>query len=172
MTSPRILVAGIGNVFMGDDGFGVEVVRKRAERPLPDGVTLMDAGIRGIDLTYALLDGYDAAVLVDATPRGRAPGTLYVLEPTVASALEASLFDAHDMNPVRVLAAAKALGATPPVVRVLGCEPARLGTLDEPLFELSAEVTSAVEPALELLDELLDELRRPAKATTTEHAHA
>src|ERR1700758_4827464 len=78
---PRILVAGVGNIFLGDDAFGVEVVQRLARRALPDGVRVVDFGIRGLDLVYALLDGYETVVLVDAAPRGGSPGTLYVLEP-------------------------------------------------------------------------------------------
>src|SRR5688500_6947559 len=84
MTSSRTLIAGIGNVFLGDDGFGVEVVRRLSARPARDDVSVVDFGIRGVDLAYALLDGYDRVILVDATLRGRAPGTLYVIEPDLA----------------------------------------------------------------------------------------
>src|SRR5436309_933525 len=80
MQSPRILVAGIGNIFLGDDAFGVEVAQRLARRPLPDAVRIVDFGTRGLDLAYALLDGYEAVILVDASPRGGPPGTLYVLE--------------------------------------------------------------------------------------------
>jgi hydrogenase maturation protease len=157
-TNPsRILIAGIGNVFMGDDGFGVAVVRALAERPRAAGVTLMDAGIRGIDLTYALMDRYDAAILVDATPRGRAPGTLYVLVPECAPADPASLLDAHAMDPARVLAVAKSLGGELGEIRIVGCEPERLGTPDEPSFELTPTVSSAVPAAVELVERLVEE---------------
>jgi hydrogenase maturation protease len=79
--SPRILVAGVGNVFRGDDGFGVAVARRLAHEPLPPGVELRDYGVRGVHLAYELLDGYDLLVLVDAVTRGSPPGTLYVIEP-------------------------------------------------------------------------------------------
>src|ERR1700734_1751902 len=88
MTPPRILIAGIGNIFLGDDAFGSEVARRLAARPMPDGVKVVDFGIRGFDLTYALLDGSDATILVDATPRGGPPGTLYVIEPDPGEARE------------------------------------------------------------------------------------
>ena len=160
-----ILVAGIGNVFMGDDGFGVAVAGRLAARPLRPGVVLMDAGIRGIDLTYALTDGHDAAILVDATPRGRAPGTLYVLEPALPEVTpEGALLDSHDLDPAKVLVLARALGALPRVVRIVGCEPSRVGTLDEPVFGLSDEVTAAVDHAVELVEELVRELHAAAKA--------
>ena len=154
---PRILIAGIGNVFMGDDGFGVAVVRALAERPRSASVTLMDAGIRGIDLTYALMERYDAAILVDATPRGRAPGTLYVLVPECVSAGPASLLDAHALDPARVLALAKSLGGELGEIRIVGCEPERLGTPDEPSFELTPAVSNAVPTAVELVERLVEE---------------
>src|SRR4029077_20136764 len=81
MSGLRILIACVGNIFLGDDGFGVEVARRLAGRPLPEGVVLKDFGIRGFDLTYALLDGYDLTILVDACPRGAAPGTLHLIDP-------------------------------------------------------------------------------------------
>jgi len=162
MTARRILVAGIGNVFMGDDGFGVAVIQRLAELPRREGVVLMDAGIRGIDLTYALTDGYDAAILVDAAPRGRAPGTLYVIEPRLPDAAPPALLDAHAMDPVKVLVAARALGRSVETVRVVGCEPAELGTPEEPQLGLSAPVAASVVPAIHLVEELLDAWRAHA----------
>ena len=158
MTAPRILVAGIGNVFMGDDAFGVAVIHALARRPRAPGVTLMDAGIRGIDLTYALMDHYDAALLVDAMPRGRAPGTLYVLSPTPSAATCDPGLDAHAMDPVRVLSLAKSLGGELGAVRIVGCEPERLGTPDDPVFELTPVVERAVPAAVELVERLIEEL--------------
>ena len=117
----RILVAGIGNVFLGDDGFGVAVAGRLAAATLPPGVDVVDFGIRGMDLAYALRD-YDVAILVDAVPRGGAPGTLYVIEPEL-DADEAGP-DAHGMDPVKVLALARGLGDPLPRVLVVGCEPA------------------------------------------------
>src|SRR3712207_6645350 len=109
--SKRILVAGIGNIFLGDDGFGVEVVRRLAGRELPAGVDVQDFGIRGLDLMYALGDGYDAAVLVDAVPRGEPPGTLSVIEPEPEA--DDVPLDAHGMDPAKVLALAQQLGDVP-----------------------------------------------------------
>ena len=117
-----VLIAGIGNVFLGDDGFGVEVARRLAERELPAGVKVADFGIRGMDLAYELQEDYDAAVLVDAVPRGGEPGTLYVIEPELEAA--GPVLDAHAMDPVRVLGLARTLGTLPPRVLVVGCEPA------------------------------------------------
>src|SRR4051794_33940377 len=103
MMPPRVLVAGIGNIFLGDDAFGVEVAQHLARREWPDGVRVVDFGIRGLDLTYALLDGYEVVILVDALPRGGQPGTLYVLEPDRA-ALEPGeggpMVEGHGLDPV------------------------------------------------------------------------
>src|SRR5438552_8768464 len=114
MTPARLLIAGIGNVFLGDDAFGVEVAQRLAQRALPEAVRVVDFGIRGLDLTYALLDGYEAVILVDETPRGGPPGTLYVLEPARGAPLEAGeaevSIEMHSMDPVRVLRLAAAMG--------------------------------------------------------------
>ena len=115
--SPRLLVAGIGNVFLGDDGFGVEVVARLAQRPLPEGVEVADFGIRGFDLAYALMEGYDFAVLVDALPRGGHPGELFVVEPDLERLEEMegpSLADGHGMDPVAVLKMVRQFGGQPP----------------------------------------------------------
>jgi len=155
----RVLVAGIGNVFLGDDGFGVEVARRLGERELPAGVDVADFGIRGMDLVYALGDDYDAAVFVDAVPRGQAPGTLYVIEPEVDEN-ELSL-DTHGMDPVKVLRLAGELGPVPDRLLVVGCEPqTRMsGDTDEDLVgELSAPVAAAIDGALELVESLLADL--------------
>ena len=111
----RILIAGIGNIFLGDDAFGVEVVRRLAARKLPDAVRVVDFGIRGFDLAYALMEGYEVTILVDATPRGGEPGTLYTIEPDLRSASApqtgvSPAIDAHSMDPLRVLGLVKALG--------------------------------------------------------------
>jgi hydrogenase maturation protease len=143
----RVLVAGIGNVFLGDDGFGCAL----AARVAFDGVDVADFGIRGLDLAYALAD-YDAVVFLDATPRGGAPGTLYVIEPELDAL--APEVDAHVMDPVKVLALAKSLGGKLPRTLVLGCEPAGV----EEFAELSEPVRLALDEAERMLGELLDEL--------------
>lgn len=158
MTTSRTLVAGIGNVFLGDDGFGVEVVRRLAERPARDNVRIVDFGIRGVDLTYALLDGYERVILVDAAPRGGTPGTLYVIEPDLSGhsgALPQSL-EAHGLVPSQVLSVAQAMGGRLPFVRVVGCEPARVPGDDDIEVALSPPVAAAVEPAVALIEELLE----------------
>jgi hydrogenase maturation protease len=148
----RVLVAGIGNIFFGDDAFGVEVSRRLLEQPLPEGVQVRDFGIRGLDLTYALLEPWDAAILVDAVSRGGAPGSLYVLEPGEAGP---PVLDAHAMHPDRVLAMARELGSTPKVLRVVGCEAC---PPDDMEMGLSPAVAAAIEPACELVKQLLREL--------------
>jgi hydrogenase maturation protease len=140
----RVLVAGIGNVFLGDDGFGCELARRVAFA----GVDVADFGIRGMDLAYALAD-YDVVVLLDATPRGGEPGTLYVIEPDLEG-LPLDV-DAHAMHPVSVLALAKALGGELPRTLVLGCEPAGV----EEFTELSEPVRAALDEAEKLLAEVL-----------------
>ncbi len=159
MTTPRILVAGIGNIFLGDDAFGVEVVRRLSLRALPDYVRVVDYGIRGLDLAYALLDDYDAAILVDAAGRGEEPGTLYVLEPDLSGAdadgHQAIPMDAHGMNPMRVLEMVKAMGGQPRRVLVVGCEPATLGDEFEGTMGLSAPVEAAVAGAIAIVESLI-----------------
>ena len=153
MVVKRVLVAGVGNIFFGDDGFGVEVSRRLAQRPLPESVQVKDFGIRGLDLAYALLDGWDAAILVDALPRGGNPGTLYLLDPDEAASARA--LEPHGMHPARVLALAQEMGATPPVLRVIGCEPQ---AAEEMEMGLSPAVAAAVDPACEMVERLVREL--------------
>jgi hydrogenase maturation protease len=160
----RILVAGIGNVFLGDDAFGVEVVRRLAGRELPGGIEVADFGIRGIDLMYALGEGYEVAVFVDAVPRGGAPGTLYVIEPELEDGTV--MLDAHGMDPVKVLALARDLGSVPDRVLVVGCEPGAIpveGDEEEIVGELSEPVRAAVDEAVTLVEELLAELAQPSR---------
>ncbi len=152
-----ILVAGIGNVLRGDDGFGVEVVRRMAARGVRDGVSVVDFGIRGFDLAFALSSGKKAAVLVDAAQRGRSPGTLTVLEPSLLAS--ETTIDTHAMHPLRAIDLARRLGGVPDVMRVVACEPEVVGDEDEPLMGLSPSVAMAVDRAIELIDELVAELR-------------
>lgn len=155
--SARILVAGIGNVFLGDDGFGVAVAGRLQDVQLPPGVDVADFGIRGMDLAYALED-YEVAILVDATPRGDAPGTLYVIEPELDP--DEVAIDTHGMDPVKVLLLARELGKLPERVLVVGCEPrTRLSGEDgDMLVELSEPVRAAVHEAVRVVESLLGEL--------------
>jgi hydrogenase maturation protease len=158
MTQPRILIAGIGNIFFGDDAFGVELVRRLVGQALPEGVRVVDFGIRGIDLAYALTDGCDAAILVDAVQRGGEPGTLYVIEPDLAAAvLSPPTIEPHSLDPWRVLAVARSLGGTIGRVLVVGCEPASFGGEDGAM-ELSAPVQAAVTEAIPLIRSLVTKI--------------
>jgi hydrogenase maturation protease len=146
----RTLVAGVGNVFFGDDGFGCEVARRLASARLPTDAAVVDFGIRGVHLAFALSSGYDRAVIVDAVARGGRPGTLYVIEPDRDGSVTA-LTDAHGIDVESVLAMAQRLGAAPGRVVIVGCE---AGDLEEGMG-LSAAVASAVEPAIALIQSLL-----------------
>ncbi|MFD8454757.1 hydrogenase maturation protease [Streptomyces coelicoflavus] len=151
-------MAGIGNVFLGDDGFGVEVARRlRVRGGLPEGVELVDVGIRGMHLAYQLLDGYDGLLLIDTMHGDGPPGTVYRVEHDPDAPARGSGLDGHGMDPGSVLALLGELatvnGVHRPVGRVLvvGCEPA---SLDE-CMGLSEPVAAAVEPALRAVDELV-----------------
>ena len=151
----RILVAGIGNIFLGDDGFGVETARRLQARALPEGVTVQDFGIRGLDLAYALLDPYDAVIFVDTASRGESAGTLYLIEPEIDPSATATL-DAHGMDPVKVLALARALGAQPARTWIVGCEPGFMPLADseDVVMELTPRVEAAVGEAVKMVEEL------------------
>lgn len=155
----RILVAGVGNVFLGDDGFGVALAARLAERRLPAGVEVVDFGIRGMDLAFALRDGYDAVVLLDATPRGERPGTLYVIEVNPGEE-PAGVPDAHGMDPARVFALARSMGGELPPAVVVGCEPrTRMSAEDaDVVFELSPPVQAALDEAVPLVESVLGDL--------------
>ncbi len=156
MSELRILVAGIGNIFLGDDAFGVEVIQRLARIPLPAYVKVVDYGIRGLDLAYALMDGYDLTILVDAVGRGGEPGTLYVIEPELGETSGgAPAMDAHSMNPVVVLGMVKAMGGLPKRVLVVGCEPESLGDELEGRMGLSATVVAALDGAVSLVKGLI-----------------
>jgi hydrogenase maturation protease len=148
--SERVLVAGVGNVFLGDDGFGVEVVRRLGAEALPDGVAVADYGIRGLHLAFRLLVPLDLLVAVDAAPRGGAPGTLYLIEPDLGEGQE-SAGEAHGMSLPAVLATARMMGGVLPRVAVVGCEPADVAER----MGLSPAVAAAVEPALAMVRSLI-----------------
>jgi hydrogenase maturation protease len=141
----RTLVAGIGNIFLGDDGFGVEVAQR---------LGLPDYGIRGVHLAYELLEGYDALVLIDAMPMGEPPGTVAVFEPDIESLDVAPMIEAHSMNPAVVLGLLRTLGGEMPHVVIVGCEPESV----EEGIGLSALVAAAVEPAAETVLRIVADL--------------
>src|SRR5579864_2522816 len=155
---PTILVAGIGNIFLGDDAFGVEVARRLGGRQLPEGVVVKDFGIRGFDLAYALQDGYETTILVDACPHGDAPGTLYVIEPDLKALDDPSapqaVVEAHAMNPANVLRMARAMNIELKNMMLVGCEPETLGG-EEGQMGLSAAVEAAVEEGVKLVESLI-----------------
>ena len=167
----RILIACIGNIFFGDDGFGVEVAQRLMRRKTnryPEGVQVVDFGIRGIDLAYTLLDEYDTLVLVDTVSRGGSPGTVYLIEPDLTGiGFEAGVeagrvaVDSHSMDPLKVLAFARTLGARPIRTLLVGCEPATMGgdaEFEEMQMGLSEPVQAAVAEAIKMIDSLVEEL--------------
>jgi hydrogenase maturation protease len=160
--TPSILIAGIGNIFLGDDAFGVEVVQRLASRKLPERVKAIDFGIRGFDLAYALLNGSDVTILVDACPRGDKPGSLYVIEPDLnavnAPESEQAAVDAHSMNPMNVIRMANSMGGGLKRILLVGCEPATLGP-EEGQMGLSEPVAAAVEEAEKLVQSLVEKIR-------------
>jgi hydrogenase maturation protease len=171
--SKGILVAGIGNIFQSDDGFGSEVARRLLAGPaLPEGVRVVDYGIRGVHLAYELLDGYDAAILVDATRQGDEPGTIYVIEPDVegieteSGLAEAGIVDAHGMDPASVLALLQSLGGHVDRLLVVGCEPADV----EEGMGLSDAVAAAVDEACGVVRRLVADLSVPQHQRKETHA--
>jgi hydrogenase maturation protease len=155
-----ILVAGVGNAWLRDDGFGGEVARRLAERELPPAVSVMDAGTGGLDLAYEVMRGYDALVILDVSRQGGEPGTLYVMEPdedSVQGAIEdGETINPHGMDPQTVLRFVKSIGAWPGRVIVIACEPAEV---EEMGWGLSDEVRDAVDRAIDLVVETVGELR-------------
>jgi hydrogenase maturation protease len=157
----KILVAGIGNIFLGDDAFGSEVARRLAARELPEEVRVVDFGIRGFDLTYALLDGYEVTIFIDATPRGEAAGTLYTIEPDLSELDQPDdagmMLEPHGMNPLKVLGMVKAMGGEFRRIFLVGCEPAPLPSADGHMG-LSEPVAAAVDEAVKVVESLVREI--------------
>jgi hydrogenase maturation protease len=165
MSEATILVAGIGNIFLGDDGFGVEVVRRLASRQHAENVRIADYGIRGFDLAFALLDDPAATILIDAMPRGGRPGTVYVLDPDLDDGASATQpdhaegsFQGHAMTPDSVFALVRTLGGVPRNVTIVGCEPLTFGPENEGSMELSEPVANAVAEAVTVVEGLLAQL--------------
>lgn len=154
----RILVAGIGNIFLGDDGFGVEVASKLANYTFPQGVRVTDFGIRGFDLAYALMEGYETTILVDAYPGEGQPGTLFVVEPDLqnldSAGTQPGFVDPHGMNPINVLRMAVNMGAQLKRILLVGCVPATLGP-EEGQMGLSEPIAAVVDAAVQLVDSLV-----------------
>jgi hydrogenase maturation protease len=155
VSATNVLVAGIGNVFLGDDGFGVEVVRRMAVRALP--ARVVDFGIRGFDLACALLEPLDLVVLVDAVRRGGAPGTLYLMEVDPATEGRVDL-QGHSMDPAQVIRNARAMGGRIQArVLLVGCEPASFGDPETGAMGLSGCVDEAVGRAIEMIEQVVAE---------------
>jgi hydrogenase maturation protease len=154
----KILIAGIGNIFLGDDGFGVEVASRLANQSFPSGVRVTDFGIRGLDLAYALMDGYATTILVDAYPGEGQPGTLFVVEPDLnelnSVGTSPGFIEPHAMNPINVLRMAKSMGGELKQVLVVGCVPATLGP-EEGQMGLSEAVAAGVDEAVKLIHSLV-----------------
>ena len=159
----QILVAGIGNAWLRDDGFGGEVVKRLEGRELPSGVSVMDFGTGGLDLAYEVMRGYDGLILVDVSRQGGDPGTLYVMEADedeVEAGLEdGQVINPHAMDPQTVLRFVKSLGAWPGKVVVIACEPT---VVEEMGMGLSPAVEVAVEGAIDLVLRTIEELRSDA----------
>jgi hydrogenase maturation protease len=151
--SGRTLVAGVGNVFLRDDAFGVEVVRLLAEQPVPEGVEIRDFGIRGVHLVYDLLNGCDLFVLVDAAPHGQAPGTVSVLEVELPdpATLDRPIIDAHSLTPDAIFSLLASLGGRPGRSLVVACEPADV----EAGMGLSDPVREALPHAVQTVKDIL-----------------
>jgi len=155
----RILVAGIGNIFLGDDGFGVEVAKRLSAHEFPAGVRVVDFGIRGFDLAYALQDGYETTILVDAYPHGQVPGTVSLVEPDVSKLDEPQqgVVETHGMNPLNVLRMATAMNGGLKKVLLVGCEPATFGG-DEGRMGLSEPVEAAVDEGVKLVVSVVEKI--------------
>jgi hydrogenase maturation protease len=154
-----ILVAGIGNIFLGDDGFGVEVIRRLSARGLPAGVRVTDFGIRGFDLAYALQDGYETTILVDAYPHGQMPGTVSLVEPDLSKLdqPQQGMVDTHGMNPLNVLRMATAMDGSLKKILLVGCEPETFGP-EEGHMGLSEPVEAAVDEAVNLVASVVEKI--------------
>jgi hydrogenase maturation protease len=156
----QILVAGIGNAWLRDDGFGGEVVKRLERRELPAGVSVMDFGTGGLDLAYEVMRGYDSLILIDVSRQGGEPGTLYVMEPDdedIAAGIEdGEMLDPHGMDPQTVLRFVRAVGGWPGKVVVIACEPAEVEDFG---IGLSPAVEAAVEQAVKLVADTVEELR-------------
>jgi hydrogenase maturation protease len=154
----RFLIAGIGNIFFGDDGFGCEVAAELLKRSWPDGVNVVDFGIRAYDLAYAIMDGYDATILIDAAPRGEKPGTVYLLE-LDADKVDVTgdeIADAHSLTPVRVLQLIRALGGRAKNLYLVGCEPTRLD--GDGVIGVSDDVRASVPVAVKMIEQIIADL--------------
>ena len=171
----RMMIAGVGNIFLGDDGFGVEVARRLADAGLPDWVRVADYGISGMHLAYDLAEGFDTTILIDASARGEPPGTVFVLElsaedrpaPAQGGDVPVPVLDGHGMQPDVVLGMLDMLGADTGRMLLVGCEPASI----DARIGLSAPVAAAVDEAVRIVRGLVsaaDEAAAGARTTNDE----
>ena len=160
----RVMIAGVGNMFMKDDGFGVEVVKKMRDKVFPEGVELKDFGTGGLKLAYDLMNGYDGLILLDASPRGGKPGTLYVIEAKesdVSGDLEnGGPIDPHGGDPITVLRFVKSVGSWPGKVMIVACEPEQTGDFE---IGLSEPVQASLDQAVILVEEILHDIYHDKK---------
>lgn len=165
--STRILIACVGNIFLGDDAFGVEVAQRLSREQFQENVTVVEYGIRSYDLTYALMQPWDLVILVDAVSRGEKPGTVFAIEPDLSAMTESAAnmrFDAHSMNPVSVIQMVTALGGQCPRMTIIGCEPLSVEASADGQFGLSEPVRAGVEEAIRLIHETVQGFTRAAAA--------
>lgn len=164
---PGILVAGVGNTWLQDDGFGSEVIKRLGSRELPEGVTVLDFGTGGLEMAYEVMRGYDGLVLVDVSQQGGEPGTLYVMEPDQdeidAGIQDGEVVNPHGMDPQTVLRFLKTVGGWPGKVVVIACEPEEVEDMG---LGLTEKVSAAVDKACDLAMETVAELRAGATAET------
>jgi hydrogenase maturation protease len=172
----RILIACIGNIFLGDDAFGVHVAQRLMQCHFPQSLKIVDFGIRGLDLVYALVENWDAVILVDAAPRGQTPGTVYTIAPELPerhdSTSGASFVEGHSMDPVKVLRMARELGGDLPRILLVGCEPTPINPDDDMQMELSPRVAAAIEPAVRAVGSLVADLISDSSLPFLEVQHA
>jgi hydrogenase maturation protease len=168
----KILVAGIGNIFLGDDAFGSEVARRLMRETLPTEVWVKDFGIRSYDLAYAMMDEYDVTILVDITAQGQTPGTVSLIEPNLnqLDQLDDKGVDAHSLNPVRVLQLLRTFGSSPGKLYLIGCEPMTL-EVEDGQIGLSEPVEASVPQAIELIKSLIENLLQKNPEIEVETAH-
>ncbi|HEX2099438.1 MAG TPA: hydrogenase maturation protease [Candidatus Synoicihabitans sp.] len=162
MTPATILVAGIGNIFFGDDGFGVAVARRLLEQARPAHVRVVDFGIRGHDLAFSLFEPYELVVLIDTVQRGSKPGTLHVIELDESALPNRDQPDAHGMVPSRAVELARTMGAKIPRLVLVGCEPAHFGDPEHGEIGLSPPVSAAVAEAMAAVESLIARHTGPA----------
>ncbi|MEP6616308.1 MAG: hydrogenase maturation protease [Ginsengibacter sp.] len=160
----RVMIAGVGNMFLKDDGFGGAVIKKIAHKKFPPGVEVKDFGTGGLKLAYDLMRGYDGLILLDASTRGEKPGTLYMIEPNQdeinPDLQDGGPIDPHGADPATVLRFVKSIGSWPAKVFIVACEPE---TVEDFEIGLSAPVMAAIEKAIEMVEELVKDIYSETK---------